>query len=57
MAYSQKAVDKWQKQNVKRFSFGFMVKSDAAVIEKLQIVPNKADYIRKLILEDIEKGK
>lgn len=53
MSYSQKAVDKWQKENVKRYTLAFMVKSDAAIIEKLSSVPNRTDYIRQLILKDL----
>ena len=57
MAYSQKAVDKWQAENVKRYGFAFMRKTDAAIIAKLDSVPNKSGYIRELIKRDIEKDK
>lgn len=56
IAYSQKAVDKWQSENVKRFSLALMLKSDADVIEKLSSVPNKQGYIKKLIREDIARN-
>lgn len=56
IAYSQKAVDKWQAENVKRFSLALMLKSDADVIEKLSSVPNKQGYIKKLIREDIARN-
>ena len=57
MAYSQKAVDKWKKNNTKQYAFRFMTKSDADIIAKLDNVPNKADYIRQLIRADINPGK
>ena len=34
-----------------------MEKSDADVIEKLESVPNKVDYIRQLIRQDIAESK
>lgn len=57
IAYSQKAVDKWQAANVKRYGFALMRKSDAEIIEKLDSVPNKAGYIKELIRRDIERDK
>lgn len=47
--------DRWQKENMVQISFRFAKKRDAAVIEKLKSVENKADYIRSLILNDIKK--
>lgn len=35
----------------------FRTGSDDSVIEKLNSVPNKIDYIRQLILDDIAKTK
>ena len=57
IAYSQKAVDKWQAENVKRYGFALMRKTDAEIIAKLDSVPNKAGYIRELIRRDIENNK
>ncbi len=57
MSYSQKAVDKWHKSNVKRYGFAMMLKSDADVIARLDSVPNKNDYVRRLIRADIEREK
>lgn len=57
IAYSQKAIDKWQAKNVKRYGFAFMRKTDAEIIAKLDSVPNKASYIRELIRRDIENSK
>lgn len=49
--------DKWDKENSKNISFRLMNKSDAEVIKKLECVDNKTDYIRQLILADIEKER
>ena len=57
MAYSQKAVDKWQKENVKRYGFPVMIKTEADIIAKLESVPNKSGYIKALIRADINPGK
>ena len=54
ISYSQKAVDKWQSQNVRRVTIAFMRKTDADVLARLDSVPNKTDYIRKLIRADID---
>lgn len=47
----------YDKKNRKRYSVAFMVKSDADIIEKLESVQNKNDYIRDLIRRDIEEKK
>lgn len=57
MSYSQKAVDKWQKNNVRKFSFSLMVKSDADILARLDEVESKTDYIRRLIRADIAGEK
>ena len=45
-------------QKVGRVRFEFIMDStrDSEVIKKLNSQPNKADYIRRLIVEDIKKG-
>ena len=53
ISYSQRAVDKWQAQNVRRITIALMRKSDADILAKLDSVPNKTDYIRQLIREDL----
>lgn len=53
MTYSQKAVDKWKKNNTKQYAFAVMTKTEADIIEKLDSVPNKAGYIKALIRADI----
>ena len=49
--------NKFHKENYKRYSIMFRTGSDDSVIEKLNSVPNKIDYIRQLILDDIAKTK
>ena len=56
MSYSQRAVEKWQAQNVRRITIALMRKSDADVLAKLDSVPNKTDYIRQLIRSDISQN-
>lgn len=38
------------------FRFSNDIEPDKTIIAKLQSVPNRSDYIRKLILEDIKKS-
>ncbi len=57
MTYSQKAVNKWQKNNTRKICLTFMVRSDADVLVKLDSVENKTDYIRRLIRADTENRK
>lgn len=47
--------DRWKKANTTTMMIRWMNVSDADIIAKLQTVPNRADYIRKLIRADIEK--
>lgn len=47
----------YQKENMKRFILTFHNVNDKEVIEKLNSVKNRADYIRQLILADIKKEK
>ena len=39
------------------FRFSNDIEPDKSIIAKLQSVPNRSDYLRKLILEDIEREK
>lgn len=47
--------ERWKRENTTTTIIRWMNKGDADIIEKLQSVPNKADYIRQLIRADIEK--
>ena len=44
-------------RTTKAFKLQFRKKDDADVIEKLNSVPAKTDYVRKLIRKDIEESK
>lgn len=47
--------DAWRKANTKIINIRFRLEEDKDVLAKLDSVPNKADYIRQLILQDIKK--
>lgn len=51
-----KQVNESLKKTTTSFAFRFMNGSDQAIIEKLKSVPNKVDYVRQLILNDIKKS-
>ena len=51
----RKAEANWRASNARHFGVQFNVSTDADVIEKMLSVPNKSDYIRKLIREDIAR--
>ena len=53
--YELKATAKYQKANMKSFQIRFHNTHDRDVINKLQSVENKTDYIRQLILSDLKK--
>lgn len=44
---------KYERENCLRFGVKFNNKTDAEVVNKLKSVPNKTDYIRQLVLNDI----
>ena len=46
----------YQRRSMTQVAIRFHNESDADVIEKLGSVPNKADYIRRLIREDIARN-
>lgn len=54
---SVQASMKWSKAHMKQMKFDFNVDTDSDVIEKLLSVPNRVDYVRTLIREDIAKNK
>lgn len=47
----------WKKENTRCINVRFNNVTDADVLARIDEVPNKADYIRKLIRADIEKGE
>lgn len=46
---------RYNDKTYKQFSIALRYDSDAAIIEKLNSVPSKNDYIRQLITQDINK--
>ncbi len=52
----RKAVAKYDKANTVFFGLKMNRNTDADILEKLASVENKQGYIKKLIMEDIERG-
>lgn len=50
---AQMSMERWRKANTKIISIRFRIVEDKQVLEKLSIVANKTDYVRNLILKDI----
>lgn len=46
---------KWKKANTRCINVRFNLERDKEVLDHIDKQPNKADYIRRLILEDIKK--
>lgn len=49
--------NKFIKENYIQFAFRLRKSADAEAIKKIKSVPNKSDYIRQLILNDIAEEK
>lgn len=47
---------RWGKTHTRCINVRYNLEHDAEILAKLDSVPNKADYIRQLILEDIRKN-
>lgn len=47
----------WQKENTRCINVRFSVEKDNDILSMLDSVPNKADYIRRLIRQDIASKK
>lgn len=45
--------NQYQKETATRINLVFRNGNDSEVIEKIKSVPNKTDYIRQLVLNDI----
>lgn len=48
---------KWVKANIYRYNFELNRVNDKELIEKLESVPNKKQYLISLIKQDIQKEK
>lgn len=45
----------WKKQNTRCINVRYNIENDKQILDKLDSVDNKANYIRQLILDDIKK--
>ena len=52
-----KASAEWAKEHIKHIKVAFNIDTDSEVINKIMSVPNKTDYIRQLVLDDLAKEK
>lgn len=48
---------KYEKKNVSQVCLKYVTKNNQEILDKLNSVPSKADYVRKLILADLEREK
>ena len=53
---AQARYDEAHKAEFKNYHFKFRIEGNEQIITKLESVANKQDYIRQLILADIEKS-
>lgn len=47
---------RYAKKYIKKIRFDVNIRTEADIIEKLESVPRKATYIKKLIRDDIKKS-
>lgn len=52
-----RAQAKYEKKNVSQVGLKYITKNNKEILEKLNSVPSKADYVRQLILQDLEREK
>lgn len=52
-----RANKKYEKANIRQILLKFHKTHDAAIIEKLDSLDSKNDYVRQLILQDLEREK
>lgn len=52
-----RANNKYVKKNVSQICLKYVTKNNKEILEKLNSVPIKADYVRQLILKDLEREK
>ena len=53
----RRAGDKYQREQIKTVGFRFHVKRDADILEWLESVENKTEYVRQLIRQDMERPR
>lgn len=47
----------WKKENTRCINVRYNIENDKDILEMLDSVPNKAEYIRQLIKQDIARKK
>lgn len=52
-----RATKKYEKANIRQILLKFHKTHEAEIIEKIDSVPSKNNYIRQLILQDLEREK
>ena len=52
-----RATKKYEKANIRQILLKFHKTHEAEIIEKLDSVPSKNNYVRQLILKDLEREK
>lgn len=52
-----RANSKYEKKHIRQILLKFHKTYDEAIIEKLDSVPSKNNYVRQLILQDLEREK
>lgn len=52
-----RANSKYEKAHIRQILLKFHKTYDASIIEKLDSVPSKNNYVRQLILKDLEREK
>ena len=52
-----RATKKYEKANIRHILLKFHKTHEAEIIEKLDSVPSKNNYVRQLILQDLEREK
>ena len=52
-----RATKKYEKANIRQILLKFHKTHEAEIIEKLDSVPSKNNYVRQLILQDLEREK
>lgn len=53
----KRANAKWNAKALKKITLQFNKTNDADVLRKMDSVPNKTDYVRQLVREDIGKDE
>ena len=53
----KRAIKKYDENNTVRYYFKFNKRTDADIIEKLEVVENRAGYIKELIRRDLGQSK